>query len=369
MGADTTMLRVAVTLEQCWHRVPGGTARAALDTVRAVRRHGGVELVGVAAKHRTTPDAPWNPPIPTAMLPLPRNALYESWHRFGRPSVERATGPVDVIHVTGLAMPPRSTPIVATLHDLAFVRHPDYFTRNGLRFFDAAMRRMRRDADLVLCSSRATLEDALDAGFDRDRLRVVPLGVDAPIVDAERIRAVRRRFDLHGRYVLHLGTAEPRKNAAALMRIESSLPDDVTVVFAGGAGWGDIPGVTPDPARRRVNVGFVSEVDKWGLLAGASVFCFPSFWEGFGLPVLEAMAVSTPVVTSSGTALAEVVGDAGLLVDPHDDAELATAVNRILADPGLAGDLSERGRERAGEFTWERTGRSTIAAYREASER
>ncbi len=279
--------------------------------------------------------------------------------------MQRATGPVDVIHVTGVAMPPRSAPLVVTLHDLAFLRFPEFFTRNGLRFFAAALERMRRDADVVLCSSEATRADAVDAGFDAARLRVVPLGVAAPDVTDGAVDAVRRRFGLTGRYVLHLGTAEPRKNTAALLRIAPSLPDDVTVVLAGGAGWGDV--AHPSPGGRILDVGFVAEADKWALLAGAAVCCVPSLWEGFGLPVLEAMAVGTPVVTSAGTSLAEVAGDAGICVDPRDDAALAAAVTRILEDPETATDLAGRGRARAATFTWARTAAATVTAYREVA--
>lgn len=358
--------RVAVTLEQCWHRVPGGTARAALATAEAVRIAGGVEQIGVAAWHRSGPPEPWKPTIPVAMLDLPRNALYETWHRLRWPAVERATGPVEGIHVTGVAMPPRSVPIVVSLHDLAFLRYPGYFTRHGLRFFHAALDRMRRDADVVLCSSRATADDAIAAGLAVERVEVVPLGVTPVAVNADRVDAVRRRFGLGGRYVLHLGTNEPRKNAAALVRIAPSLPDDVSVVFAGGSGWGEPLAVPRTPDRRLVDIGFVAEADKWALLAGASVFCYPSHWEGFGLPVAEAMAMGTPVVTSAGTSLAEVVGDAGICADPSDDVELADAVRRILDDPVLAAELAERGRARAATLSWSATAAATIEAYRRA---
>lgn len=361
-GSD---LRVAVTLEQCWHRVPGGTARAALATVAAMQSLGGVELIGVAARHRSDPPDPWVPPIPVGLLGLPRPVLYETWHRFGWPKVEGVTGPVDVIAVTGIAMPPRSAPMVVTLHDLAFIRHPEFFTPHGLRFFDAALTRMRRDADLVLCASEATRSDAVDAGFAPGRLRVVPLGVAAPVVDAAGVEAVRRRLGIDGRYVLHLGTAEPRKNTAALVRVAARLPDDVTVVLAGATGWGDTP--TVDGRDRVLDVGFVSEADKWALLAGASVSCTPSLWEGFGLPALEAMAVGTPVVTAAGGALEEVVGDAGVCVDPRDDEALTDALCRVLDDAGLAADLRVSGRSRAAGFTWERTAAATIDAYREAA--
>jgi len=354
-------LRVAVTLEQCWHRVPGGTARAALELVDAIRRTGRAELIGVAARHGADPPEPWVPTVPVAMLAVPRVVLYETWHRCGWPPVDQGTGPVDVIHATGVAMPPRSAPIVATLHDLAFLRHPDFFTRRGLRFFHASLQRMRRDAALVLCSSEATRRDAEAAGFAAERLRVVPLGVRAPHVDRAQVAATLRRLGIDGRYVLHLGTAEPRKNTAALVRIAPSLPEDVTVVLAGGAGWGDVP--APRDDHRVHDVGFVGEADKWALLAGAAVCCVPSLWEGFGLPALEAMAVGAPVVTSAGTALEEVVADAGICVDPRDDVALGAALASVLEDSVTAAEFASRGRERAATFTWERTAAATLDAY------
>src|SRR3990170_2089403 len=121
-------MRVAMTLEQSWHRVPGGTAVAALELARSLTQGDGLELVGVAAKHAREPDAAWRPPVPVAHLPLPRLALYEAWHRLRRPRVERATGPVDIVHATTFAIPPRSAPLVVTIHDLAFLTYPGFFT-------------------------------------------------------------------------------------------------------------------------------------------------------------------------------------------------------------------------------------------------
>ena len=124
--------RVAITLEQCWHAVPGGTARAALGSVGALQRFTELDLVGVSARHRGLPKAAWVPTIPVTQLGLPRLALYESWHRLRRPSVERATGPVDVIHATGMAMPPPSVPIVATVHDVLVI--VGFFSLSRLEF-------------------------------------------------------------------------------------------------------------------------------------------------------------------------------------------------------------------------------------------
>src|SRR5919106_1104558 len=179
-------MRAAVVIEQCWHRVPGGTAGAVLDQLRAVSTAGGgdqgggaqagVEQVGVAARHSRPPPEAWRPPIPVRHLPLPRLALYRTWHRLRWPPVERATGPVDVVHATGYAIPPRTAPLVVTMHDLAWRRDPSMFTRNGVRFFEAGLRCVVADADLVLCPSRATLDDCAAAGIEPARLRHVPWG-------------------------------------------------------------------------------------------------------------------------------------------------------------------------------------------------
>src|SRR6185369_4947772 len=181
---------------------PGGTALAAVDLARELSRDPAVDVVGVAAWHRRLPAPPFRPPVTVRRLPLPRLALYESWHNLRRPSVERATGPVDVIHATGLAMPPHSAPIVLTVHDLAFVHNPKHFSTPGRRFFRQSVELARRDADLVLCSSLATLADCVAAGFERDRLRHVPLGIDPHPADDAAIARVRNTYALDRPYVL-----------------------------------------------------------------------------------------------------------------------------------------------------------------------
>ncbi|MGH2684041.1 MAG: glycosyltransferase family 4 protein, partial [Actinomycetota bacterium] len=297
------MPRVAMTLEQCWHRVPGGTAVAALAVARAIRDgHHDVDLVGVAGRHAQPPPPPYTPTIPYEQLALRSPWLYEAWHYARRPAVERATGPVDVVHATTLAIPPTRAALVVTIHDLAFLHQPDHFTRHGLRFFGRGLALARRHADLVLCSSQATLDDCSVNGFAADRLRLAPLGVDAVPADPERAEAMRRR---HGRYVLWSGTIEPRKNLPRLLAAFEQLAPahpDLRLVLAGPAGWHEDLG-TPGP--RVTTVGFVPDDELRALYAGAAVYCYPSLLEGFGLPVLEAMVQGTPVVTASGTSTAE----------------------------------------------------------------
>lgn len=359
-----------MTLEQCWHRVPGGTARAALELIEALRAHA-VDLVGVAAFHRSGPVGGFEPTIPVATLPLPRRALYELWHRARWPAVEKATGPVDLVHATGLAMPPRRVPLVWTLHDLAFIRDPSHFTRHGLRFFHAALGLALQEADVVLCSSEATRRDAVAAGFDEGRLRVVPLGAHQRRAPESEVARVKARHGLDRPYVLHVGTAEPRKNLVGLLSAMDLIDHpDVELVLVGPPGWGpDLEHRIATTRRRVRTLGFVSSDELGPLYAGAAVFCYPSLWEGFGLPVLEALVQGTPTITSAGTATEEVAGDAAILVDPHDPQALAASLDRLLSDRSLQDALRSVGPTRASGFTWERTATATRAVYREVLER
>jgi glycosyltransferase involved in cell wall biosynthesis len=361
-------MRAAVVIEQCWHRVPGGTATAALAQVAAVAATGRVDQVGVAARHPGPPPEPWRPAIPVRHLPLPRPVLYRTWHRWRRPPVERATGPVDVVHATGYAIPPRHAPLVVTLHDLAWRREPSMFTRNGVRFFEAGLRCALDDADLVLVPSRATLEDCVAAGIARSRLRHVPWGMTMVDVADGDVEEVRRRFGLTERYVLAVGTLEPRKNIPRLIEAFARLPHrDVTLVVVGPEGWGESPptDVTRLGTRLRFT-GFIPNRQLGPLYGGASVVCYPSLWEGYGLPVAEAMGAGAPVVTSTGTATEELVaGGAGLAVDPYDVDAIAKAIASVLDDDDLADRLRAAGRERARATTWAGTAAATIAAYEE----
>jgi glycosyltransferase involved in cell wall biosynthesis len=363
-------MRAAVVIEQCWHSVPGGTARAALDQVAAVAETGRVDQVGVAARHRRPPAEAWRPPVPVHHLPLPRLALYRAWHGLRRPAVERATGPVDVVHATGYAVPPRTAPLVVTLHDLAWRRVPTMFTRNGVRFFEAGLRCTVDDADLVLCPSRATLADCEAAGIGAERLRHVPWGMRLVDVPADEVAAARARFGLGGRYVLSVGTLEPRKNLARLVAAFERLPQrDVTLAVVGPEGWG--PSLAEPAARlgdRLRLVGFVPRSQLTALYGGASVMCYPSLWEGYGLPVAEAMGAGAPVVTSAGIATEELVaGGAGLAVDPLDVDAIAGALSAVLDDHDLAARLRAAGRARAAATTWPATAAATVAAYAEVA--
>jgi glycosyltransferase involved in cell wall biosynthesis len=360
-------VRVAYTLEQCWHDAPGGTATAAIAVAAELAGRDDVELAGVAGRHRRPPAPPWRPPIPVAQLPLARPWLYESWLRLRWPAVERATGPVDVTHATGLVPCPTAAPLVVTLHDLAFVHDPSQFSRHGVRVMRRSLEVIRDRAALVLTSSEASRADCEGAGIEGSRLRVVPLGVDATAATDDDIRRVTTGYGLPERFVLFVGTIEPRKNLPRLVQAVARLDEALPLVVAGAEGWGDALAAIDTSTGVEVRfLGFVDAADLPALYAAATVFAYPSEREGFGLPVAEAMAQGTPVVTSAGTSTAEVAGAAGVLVDPFDVDEIAEGLTRALSQGGA---LAAAGRSRAGELSWAAAAERTLAAYREVAGR
>ena len=359
MSAVPTPLRIAYTLEQCWHPVPGGSAVAALEVLRRLVARHDVEMIPVAGRHASPPPEPFVPVVEPRRLPLARPWLYECWNRIGRPRVERATGPVDVCHSTVAIPAGTGAPHVVTVHDVAFVHTPERFSRHGARVMLAGLERCRR-ADLVLVPSRATARDLTDLGFDLARIRVVPWGVDArPVDEADRQR-VRDQYALPDRFALFVGTLEPRKNLARLVEAMRLTADPMPLVVAGAAGWGDAA-----PAGEGVRfVGFVPAEDLPVLYALATVFAYPSLQEGYGMPVVEAMAQGAPVVTSAGSATEEVAGGAAVLVDPLDPASIAAGIDRAEAERDR---LVAAGHGRAATLSWDTTADLTVAAYREAA--
>ena len=354
-------MRVAYTLEQLWHDAPGGTAVAALEVARRLVPRGEITLLGVAGYHRHPPAPPWRPPIPVAQLPLPRPLLYESWLRARRPAVERATGPVDVTHATGLVPCPTAAPLVVTVHDVAFLHDPGKFTRQGVRVMRRSLEVIRDAATLVLTPSEASRRDLEAAGIDTGRIRLIPLGVDASAATTTDVEQVRRRYHLPDRFVLFVGTLEPRKNLRRLVAAVDRLDEPLPLVVAGPDGWGP---ANPDGDRRSATqfLGFVPAADLPALYAAATVFAYPSEREGFGLPVAEAMAQGTPVVTSAGTATEEVAAGAAVLVDPFDVDTIAAG---LVDAQRRATELAAAGRHRAAELTWDATAQRTLDAYRD----
>ena len=362
---------VALTMDACWSPVPGGTAVAAVELARGLVQAPGIEPVGVAGRHRSDPIAELTLPMVVRQHRLPRPLLADAWHRLRRPRVEGLVPDADVVHATSVIVPATRRPLVVTIHDILFARHPEWFTKRGARVMNEGLAATRDRADLVLCSSEASAADCRSAGIEERRIRVVPLGVEVRPAPPEQVQSTRSRHGIDRPYVLWNGTFEPRKNLATLLRAAARWElDGVDLVLVGPEGWREaFPAdlvEAIDPRRTRViTTGFVPRAELDALHAGARVTCLPSLAEGFGFAVLEAYAQGTPVVTSAGTSTEELVGDAGSAVDPTDVDALTDALHRIVTDDALHDRLAAAAPERAAEFSWDRTVERTIAAYRE----
>jgi glycosyltransferase involved in cell wall biosynthesis len=353
-------IRVAYTLEQCWHPSPGGTARAALRIAGALEADPEVEIHQVAGRHALTPTADFRPTGKVAMLPLARPWLYETWTRLNWPKVESVIGPIDVAHATGLVPCGTAAPLVVTLHDLAFVHDPDKFSSHGVRVMMRSLEVIKRRADRILCPSQATIDDCIDAGIDATKLRLVPLGVDGRVATPFAVERVKRNYQLPDDFVLFVGTIEPRKNLARLVAAMATRSPDQLLVVAGAPGWGDAAPPAGTPNVRFL--GYVPDADLGPLYGAATVFAYPSEREGFGLPIAEAMLQGTPVVTSSGTSTAEVAAGAAVRVDPHDVRSIADGIDEA---NDRSAELSGLGVQRAGELSWTVAAERTRDVYRE----
>ena len=314
---------------------------------------------GVSGTHHEDPAITFDVSIDVAGLSLRSPWLYEASLRFNRPRVESVWPEVDLVHCTTLIPLATKRPMVATVHDVAFLHYPEFFTRRGNRVFRRSIAALKSRAAKVLCSSSATLNDLRDLGFSEERLRFVPLGVRGAVVTDEDRARVREKLSLPKEYLLFVGTLEPRKNLERLvtaLAMDANLPP---LIVAGLDGWGEMGNVSGGDVR------FVGYVDEWNLPAlydQASVLCYPSLWEGFGLPILEAMSHGTPVVTSSGTSTEEVAGGAAVLVEPTSVEDILRGIREAL---NSRADLSSRGRTRAAAATWTNTARETAAVYDE----
>lgn len=266
-----------------------------------------------------------------------------------------------------------SSPCIATIYDVCALEHPEWFTASRAAYYAGAIRRASRIARRVLVPSETVRNDLVRLGLcTPGSIEVVPLGPhpDAHPRSSEDSEAFRKAKGLPEHYVLYVGTLEPRKNLVRLIRAyaRACRQPEIHLVIAGRRGWKYAPlfrAAETSPAAKRIHfVDFVPEGDLMPLIAAAELVAFPSLYEGFGLPALDAMACGVPLVASSGGALPEVVGTAAPTPDPNEEDQLAGALAAVLADEALRQRLREAGPKQAARFTWTEAARRTLSCYR-----
>jgi glycosyltransferase involved in cell wall biosynthesis len=323
-----------------------------------------------AGRHELVAFAPTSPAgrkaIPRALagldvelklVPLPFSQRWrDAWSRLGKPTLERFLGAFDVFHYSDWMYPPQAGGVRATtVHDLVPLRFPEWVTpktrsMHGAKYADTA-----RTCDLVFVNSEYTGRDVVERlGVGPARVKVAYPGVK------EAFRADGERADLGRPYVLTVATLEPRKNLAALVDAHRLLGDDFLLAVAGGSGWGDQPELR---GPNVVRLGFVTDDELARLYRGAAVAVYPSRFEGFGMPITEAMACGAPVVASAHESMDEAAGGAAVRADPGDPAAIAAAIRDAHA---RREELVPRGLEHAGRFTWRAAGERFLAGYEEA---
>jgi glycosyltransferase involved in cell wall biosynthesis len=330
--------------------------------------------------------------VRSAPIPFSPRRLTQIWQRLRAPlPVELFTGPIDLLHAPDFVPPPTRVPKLVTIHDLSFMVHPECAEPSMVRFLTDAVPRGLRRADAILADSEATRRDlARLLAIDPRRVDVVYPGVGPRFrpMPPEATEPVRRRLGLPERFVLFVSTLEPRKNLVRLLEAFAQLEDrglglearqdsvasspqpstsGLHLVIAGRRGWmyEDVfTTIDRLQLRERVRLlDFVHDKDLPALYNLAAAFAYPSIYEGFGIPPLEALACGTPTVIADNSSLPEVVADAAVLVSAEDVGSIASGIARVLSDTALNARLRAAGPERARQFTWERAAERVLACY------
>jgi glycosyltransferase involved in cell wall biosynthesis len=358
------VLRVAVDLTSQLAPVTG-VGMMVRELVSRLARRDDLALTGYAVTwrgrgrlHEVVP-----PGVAVVDRPMPARPLHEAWRRADHPRIDHWIGRHDVVWGPNFVVPPTAAGGLVTVHDLTTLHHPELAHGFTLAFPDLVRRALRRGA-WVHTPSDFVRDEVVDLlGADPERVVAIHHGVSAADPSDPAAAAASGRSLAGGeRYVLAVGTVEPRKDLPTLVHAFDLVAGDVRdlrLVIAGPDGWGAealTVAVEQSPHRDRiVRLGYVDDVTRGDLLAGASVYAFPSVYEGFGLPPVEAMHAGVPVVASRAGALPEVCRDGADLVEAGDVPGLASALRRLLADAGHRGTLVERGRRVAAGYDWDVT--------------
>jgi glycosyltransferase involved in cell wall biosynthesis len=369
-------MQVAYLADALYHSMAAGTARVTHEVARALADLPDIDLrlitlhrpevVRAYAEKRQYPVAESIPGGPSKV-----GVQYLLWHLAGIPGgIARMTREADVVYLPLTVSPPRlRPPQVVTVLDMTFALFPQYHNRITRAVAGTGLRRAIREADAFIAISEHTRNDMVRmTSIPKERIHVVPLAADSRF-SPQPDPTISAKYNIDGPYVLYVGTLEPRKNLTVLLKAFAAIKDRTTkLVFAGAKGWmyEEFMQSIQDLglSERTIITGFIAHEDLPALISTASVFVYPSLYEGFGLPVLEAMQCGTPVITTNVSSIPEVAGDAALLIAPDDVAGLARHLDDVLASPDLQAEMRENGLEQARCFSWERTGEMTAEVFR-----
>lgn len=369
-------LRIGIFADQLFYEQPGGIGTYLREFIPGMAQR--FDESRLLLLHHARGAAQLFPELANVeefAIPHRRDLTGVSWHTLGSPAIERYLGELDVTHTPSLVYPPSTAPLVATVHDLCILKYPRAFPSRWRIFHRRGLQLILKHARVILVDSSSTCEDLRLLAAQRDpRVRVVPLGVEAgPALKQETIEKVLEKYDLKPGYLLFVGTIEPRKNLSRLVQAYASFNGDEKrkageLVLVGAAGWMGRRELSRILSQGGVRwLGFLPQEDLEAIYAAAGLFVYPSVYEGFGLPVLEAMARGLPVITSNTSSLREVAEGVALLVDPEDPMEMGRAIRRLVSDSAMRAELAEKGKERAAEFPWDRTIELTFKAYEDAA--
>ncbi len=359
-------MRIAIDIRPLLEPQRAGVSLYALNLVNRLAERGAHDYLLFCNSSRLPfpPDAPPESANASRFFSRwPNRALNACFAGFGRPRIDRVVGGADLVYLPNLNFAAAGCPMAVTVHDLSFRRYPEFFSaKQRLWHRLVGAERLLNKARTVIAVSRHTKDDIAETyGIDTDRIGVVTPAVSddyGPATSAQK-DAVRRKYGLPERFLLYLGTLEPRKNIEGLIRAFGMAGSDIDLVIAGGKGWMyDRIFRSAKASAKKGHIhftGYVEETDKPALYSAADAFVYPSFYEGFGMPALEAMACGTPVIASQTSSLGEVVAEAGLLVNPSDPEEMAYAIDSLMTDEKLRSRLAEAGHRRAADYSWDRS--------------
>ena len=356
----------------------GNYVRSLLDALLAADKENDYMLITSGRPSRERP-FPAAPNVRGRGILIPDRYLNVLWYRWRAPlPANLFTGRIDIYHGPDFVLPPLSNKIrkAVTIHDLAFLEHPEYAVPALAAYLKKVVPESVAAADAVATVSNASARALMEHfGTPREKITIVPNGLRPHfrrITDPVLLGATVNKYGLKHPLVLGVGTLEPRKNHMGLIRAFYQARSEkenrpAMLALAGGPGWlyDETKQLVADlKLEKRVRfLGSVGDLELAMLYSLADVFAFPSFFEGFGVPLIEAMACGAPVVTSNISSMPEVVGDAALTVDPHSTDELAQAITRLLNDEALRTELRQKGYARAQLFTWPEAARKMLGVY------